>query len=853
MNLKIWQQRLLMGVVGLLAFLVVAGNLIPSSHWINQPFPGFFLYSNLTVSPDFLPGWSGREKGLRFLDRVIAVDGKRINRPAEIYEWVRTRPAKTPFQYTVERGGRLLSLTISSLNFSFQDWLLTYGIYLLTGLSFLAIGITPFYLRSPSPSAAPLLFMVSAVFVWFATTFDFMTTHFLPNEVRALAFAFTPSAGIHLGLSFSKVFSTRRAHLLALCVIYGISMLLCLAYSLSFYGRPETWHVVLRISYVYSLLAAIIFMGLLTLRLRHPESDLEKSRLRVVVGGSLLGFFIPTFGTVLVSSFEWGIPHNALLLAAVFFPLSITYALLQYNLFNIDAILKVGLTRGGLTALLLMIYVAVVFLLGVPFQIYHNEFLVPLLFALLVALLFNPLLRWIDGAVGRFVYRREYDPVQLQGEISTLLRSLSKPQMIAERCLSSLSRQIGIDNACLFYRPKDGENYVGVFPDPSGGQGTPEDLLPPWIDTLEARKKGISKDQVESDPAYEEKRSQFMGIFRELKLELLIPMIFEEKLLGFVCLGKKKSGRSYSADDFRLLSNLADQLALAIKNGVTFEESEKGKEKYQFLYDQSEEMNRRLIQMDQKQKQFVANISHELRTPVSTILGYSEVLLDPTFTGDNRIILERIVTNGRGLSQQMDGLLEFSRIEAGTMSVKLQEVKVKELCQSLEAMTIRLLKNRSIGFSMQIDSSLEAIRTDGKTLQQILNHLLTNALKFTHKGEIALGFRSMSEGDHGFVEFCVTDTGIGISPKDQEVIFEEFRQLDGSSKRQYGGTGLGLSLCKKLAHSLGGRIEVESEVGHGSTFSLILPVGRTVAAPVTELGDQAGQTGTGLSLAKLYT
>lgn len=850
MNLKSWQHRFFVGVVGVLAFSVVAGNLIPSSHWINHPFPGFFLYGNLIISPDFLPGWTGRDKGLRFMDRVIAVNGKPVNRPAEIYERVRTRPPNTPFQYTVERDGSLLYLTIQSQEFSFQDWLLTYGIYLLTGLSFLAIGFIPFYLRSTSPSALPLFILVSAVFFWFGATFDFMTTQILPKELRALAFALTPSAGIHLGLSFSGVFRRTKAYRWLLLTVYGISGLIGAAYSFSFYNEPEAWKMVLKLAYGYCFLAALVFLALLSLTLRRSDSVLERSRMRVIVLGSVLGFLIPTLGMVLDSLFDWGIPHNALLLGAVFFPLSVTYALLQYNLFNIDTILKAGLTRGGLTALLLLIYVAVVFLLGVPFGIYHNDPLVPLLFSLLVALLFNPLLRWIEGAVSRYVYRREYDPVQLQTEISSLLRSLSKPQTVGVQYLSSLSRQIGIDNVYLFYRPREREKYVAVSREGVEKLVFSDDLLAPWIENLEARKKGISKDEVETDPAYKDGRPRLLRIFRELELELLIPMIFEEKLLGFVCLGKKKSGRGYSADDFRLLTNLADQLALAVKNGVLYQDSEKDKEKFQQLYDESEEMNRKLIQMDKQKKQFVANISHELRTPVSTIMGYTEVLLNPDFAGDNRTILERIVTNGRDLSQMMDGLLEFSRIEAGSMNASVQEVNVDELFQCLETMAQRLLKNRPVQFRTDIDPSLRTLRTDGKTVQKILIHLLTNALKFTHRGEIALESRAVEGDGNDVVEFIVSDTGVGISLENQEVIFEEFRQLDGSSTRQYGGTGLGLSLCKKLAQSLGGRIEVESEVGKGSKFKLVLPVGVPFVLPGVFLGNPLEEKGMGSSPTK---
>ena len=285
-------------------------------------------------------------------------------------------------------------------------------------------------------------------------------------------------------------------------------------------------------------------------------------------------------------------------------------------------------------------------------------------------------------------------------------------------------------------------------------------------------------------------------------------------------------GRAYSADDFGLLCLLADQLALALENGMLFEESEKTKENYQRLYDESQGLNRKLVEGDRQKKQFVANISHELRTPISTILGYSEVLLDTSFAGDKRAILERVVTNGQGLSQLMDSLLDFSRMEVGSTEATLQEVRVGEVLESLETMTKRLIKGRPIQFRVQIEPLLEVIETDAKKLQQILMQLLTNALKFTEKGEITLEMKSCLEKGAAFVEISVSDTGIGISKRDQDVIFEEFRQLDGSSTRQYGGTGLGLSLCKRMVQSLGGKIAVESEPGQGSVFSLMLPIRR---------------------------
>ncbi len=825
MILQTWQRKALLAAVGLLALVVIISSLNTSFQWINRPFPGFFLYGNMVVGPDFLPQWSGGKEGLRFLDHIVAVGGRPATRRKEIYELVRSSPPNFPFHYTIERAGELISITIPSMKFTFFDWFLTYGIYLLVGLSFLIIGIAPIYLRSSLPSAAPLLFMGGAVFLWFATTFDYLASDVFLKEVRVFAFTLAPSAGIHLALLLTRSREGMKRRRLYLYLIYGLSMMLGLFYSYSFFGLVTTWQWALRMSYVYNWLGTLIFISLLWRALKDPISNLERSRLRVILGGAVLGFFIPAFGTVIGSYYLLEVPHNLLLIFTVCFPLSVAFALLKYNLFDIDAVFKTGL-QVTLTAGLLLVYVLAVVILSVSVEIYEEDYLFPLLLSILVVLVFSPLVRWIGDVVSRYIYRREYDPVLLQREVSSLLRTLSRPQDVAEKYLKAVNDRIGINTGSVFCQSEEPGGKFSIYLNGYSrySEGYPEELCSPWVEYFEAQDRGISRDEVETNPVYGGKRDTLLKIFRELKLELLIPMIFERKLLGLVSLGKKTSGGTYSADDFMILSNLTEQLALSLKNGILFEQSVRASDKYMSLYDRSEKMNKRLIGMDQQKKQFVANISHELRTPISTILGYTELLLDPAFKGESRNILERIVNGGRSVSGLMDSLLEFSRTESGTMSLTLEQVDIRELLGTLETMTGRLVRGSPIVLRWQIDPSLSPIKTDPKKLQQILIHLLTNAVKFTERGEIALEIKPHGEKGGDFVEISVSDTGIGISKCDQEIIFEEFRQLDGSSTRKFGGTGLGLSLCKKLAQSVGWRIEVQSEVGHGSTFSLILPV-----------------------------
>ena len=328
---------------------------------------------------------------------------------------------------------------------------------------------------------------------------------------------------------------------------------------------------------------------------------------------------------------------------------------------------------------------------------------------------------------------------------------------------------------------------------------------------------GITRGEAQSNPQLSKARGVLLQIFDVLHGELLIPIVLEREVRGLVCLGWKRLRKEYSADDLRLLVLLTEQLALSFENGRLYEESIKA-------YNKAEATNKKLIEMDRVKKQFVANICHELRTPVSTIIGYSEILLEPDYPGNRQILLERLVHNGQELAQLMDNLLNFARMEADGVFTQFEPVKLKEILKALELMTQRLIRERPIEFYLKIECPIETIESDGQRLQQILVQLLTNAVKFTEKGKIELSVRTLARPGGDLVEIAVADTGIGIGEGDRELIFEEFRQLDGSSTRQYSGTGVGLSICRKLAHALGGTIRVNSELGIGSVFSLLLPV-----------------------------
>jgi signal transduction histidine kinase len=827
-----WQRALLLAISALLGLALIGATILASAGWVHKPFPGFFVHENLTVGPYFLSHWSGATAGLESLDRILTVDGEPLRRRGELRELVSRSASGSLFRYRVLRNGSILDLAIPSMRFSLSEWLLSFGVYTVMGVAFLIVGITPYFLRAPAPAALPLALMGLTLFAWLESTFDFMTGGFLPKELRILGLTLTPSAAVHLALSLKASGPLRRSKRIVLGGLYGGSLLLGWLSSATFFGPPETWIRVFQIAYVYTAIGALSFLTIIASALRNTAVNLERSRLRVVFVGGAVGLLLPAVTTVLTSSFHWHIPYNLAVIPGIFFPLSVAYALLKYSLFDLGNAFRITLSRITLAAFLLAIYGAVLFLARQWFGSYESDPLVPLLFSVLVAALFNPLLRGIEKALDRYIYRQEYDPVLVEKEISLYLRSLADAPRVANGFVQRVTERIGIETAMLAYRPQGTREYLVAA---TGDLKQQIDDLALQVEALSekhigAYRHGLSRDEVMSDPSFRARREGWLQIFDQLDAELLMPLVFEHKFHGFVTFGVKCSRSEYSAEDLRLLGTLTDQLALSLENGRLYQESIEARK-------QAEATSERLIEADRIKKQFVANICHELRTPVSTIIGYSEVLLSADVTGRSRDNLHRLLHNARELSDLMDNLLNFSRIESGAVSTRYEVVKVKEILSALEVMIQRLIRERPIEFGIKSEAVIDAIETDGQKLQQILMQLLTNALKFTEKGKIELAIRILNERGQDMVEIGVADTGIGIRKEDQEVIFDDFRQLDGSSTRHYGGTGLGLGLCKKLAEALGGTIRVRSELGVGSVFSLLLPMR---AGPVA--GESLSQT-----------
>ncbi len=380
-----------------------------------------------------------------------------------------------------------------------------------------------------------------------------------------------------------------------------------------------------------------------------------------------------------------------------------------------------------------------------------------------------------------------------------------------KRSLAELGRFVSADRTYIF--EYDWENKVcnnthewcedGIEPQISELQGVPLEMIPYWVET---HLKGETMYIPDVFALSKDDGVRQILEPQDVKSLITIPMMAREKCLGFIGFDSVRYHHNYTEKEKVLLSVFSDML-VNIRHRIHLEKN--------------------LIAEKQKadianraKSEFLANMSHEIRTPMNSILGFSEVMLNTTKDQQQQNYLRTILNSGKSLLTLINDILDLSKIEAGRMEISPEAADVRLIVSEIKQLFKHKSQEKNIEFIVNFEDDFpETIIIDEVRLRQIMLNLCGNAIKFTENGKVEVNVSTINnQNGHIDFEIAVTDTGIGIHEEDHQRIFESFTQQFGQDNKKYGGTGLGLTISKRLAELMNGEIKVESQPGSGSRF-----------------------------------
>ncbi|MCL5267607.1 MAG: PAS domain S-box protein [Bacteroidetes bacterium] len=335
--------------------------------------------------------------------------------------------------------------------------------------------------------------------------------------------------------------------------------------------------------------------------------------------------------------------------------------------------------------------------------------------------------------------------------------------------------------------------------------------------------------------------SQQPDLFKTLRQELMhslviVPIVGRKELQGLLLVASKEE-MDLGETDKEFFLMISRVVGAAVENAYLysdiFDKSQKLEDSNEQLRMSKlwvEEANAQLVRVNQQleeasrlKSQFLANMSHELRTPLNSIIGFTNLILTDDVqppTEEQKEGLEIVLRNAKNLLALISDILDLSKIEAGKLTITPEVFGIGEVVKDALATIEPLLSDKPVKLTMEIEPDMPGLFSDPARIKQIILNLLSNAAKFTDVGQIRVTAKTLGGN---FVSVDVEDTGPGIQAEYTRVVFEEFRQVDGSNTRKHGGTGLGLAISRRLAKMLGGDLTVQSELGRGSTFTLTVP------------------------------
>jgi len=564
------------------------------------------------------------------------------------------------------------------------------------------------------------------------------------------------------------------------------------------------------------------------------STGLLRLQLIYIFLGLGIGFSIGVFTNLL--SFYIGLPQSSIFgpISALVMVIFIAYAIVRYRLMDVRVIIR----RSAVFTVIVLIITALYAILSYLFSVFFTELigiqsviLNGIGMAILVALGFEPLKRFLSEITDSFLFKAEYKPQEVLSEFSDKLASTLNLNVLSQFMVARLNAVLKTTFVSLFLLDEEKKEYIKV-----AESGKIVEKVNYIDKNLFARVYkylvdiGKAKDVLvreEIKKINEQAKSPVLGLlireFEKYEVNLMAPFYLQEKLIGILFLGDKKSGDVYSQEDLRVLEIIASQSAVSINNAKLFEEQKHFAEHLKKEVDKATKelkiANIQLRKLDKAKSEFISIASHQLRTPLTVIRGYISMIEQ----GDFGIVslkvkepLDRVYKSTMRIIGLVEDLLNISRIESGRLKYDFKPTDLTALVSDVYEELKQQAKNKGLQFDFaKSEKEIPQIMLDEGKIREVIMNLTDNAIKYTDSGFVRI--KLARDNDH--VTFSVSDSGRGLDTDEIPLLFQKFSRAKGAQLMHTEGTGLGLYIAKNIIAKHGGKIWVESPgVNKGATF-----------------------------------
>jgi signal transduction histidine kinase len=835
--------------IGLAALAAVVS--LDAVGWRGRTFPGFLVLPNRLVPVASLPGWPTQRGDAPFLAEVVGVDGRPVAGNAEVYAAAASRPPGSPIAYTFRRDGRTWTSIIPSLTFPGDDVVLLFGAFVLNGVVFGLIGIAVWLLRPDLPAARGLLAFGSTTAVFMLSAAGVYGSAPLLFRLHMAAEALFPAALVHLAFVFpARRVSRRRAAGIALG--WALSLGLAAAHQAFLFDLARSLALG-NLCYFYIGVVSLLFVARMV-RTYRRGSALERNKIRVVILAAVPGVVFPAVLVALSGLTGGTLPVNTAAFTTFLFPLGLAYATVRHDLFEIDAVVRRLVHYIVLTALTTLVCLCLMALTTGLLREPASSPLLPLHFALAVVLLLLPLRDRVQRVVDRVCFRPSYNARRVLEDTSAALGSTLDVELIAATVLARADEALSVEAAALYLAARDATFRV------AGGQGAPWGAAPA-VPSAAPIVGQLAAGTVVAWYADADGGEPFM--LGAHPAEIVVPMTFAGRLVGFIALGARRSGKYYTADDVQFLRTLANQTALSVRHaeayealhGLTLTLERKVDERTAELADTNAELEESLArlrdayrELEQSQEKLVhaekmatlgrlaAGVAHEVSTPLGATLSslrvareliaeYRDAVGDASVTAaDHREIADELdAVAGRAEQWTQKAARFILAVKAHTRGYAAAPASTFDVGEVVHE-NVMLLQHgvQTAGCTLRVSVTpgLPRVQGDPTKLGQVITNLVNNGVDAYEDagrtGELAIAVGL--DGDR--IAVRVRDRGRGIRPEHRARVFEEMF----TTKPPGRGTGLGLAIVRDLVmNHFAGSVAFDSVPGEGTTFTVRLP------------------------------